>query len=238
MLKGVITAAGLGTRSGLDGRLRKELLPLYDRIEGKLVLRPILDIIIRRLEYSGCKEVCVILDPSDKITKIYLTENFPDCSFVYQSNKAGFGNAVSMAYDFIENDDFIINAGDGLVATELYYGEISKTKSSLLTLFETEHPEDFGNAKVDLNNMMVTDVVEKPKIPLSHYALSALYFFKNEFRSFLSEDSVELTPLISQYIQSGEKVSFKVIPKSEWLSIGRKEKYHEVLKDSFNIYKN
>ena len=36
-MKAVVTAAGLGTRSGLDGKFRKEMLPLYDMREGKLV---------------------------------------------------------------------------------------------------------------------------------------------------------------------------------------------------------
>ncbi|MCL5989079.1 MAG: dTDP-glucose pyrophosphorylase, partial [Candidatus Thermoplasmatota archaeon] len=76
-MKAVITAAGSGIRSGLDGKFRKEMLPIYDMRERRIVLRPILDCIITRIARLGINEIAVITDPQDDSTNNYLKRNFP-----------------------------------------------------------------------------------------------------------------------------------------------------------------
>jgi len=59
-VKGIITAAGKGMRSGLDGKFRKEMLPMYDIRNGKLILRPIIDLIIYRMMENNINDIAVV----------------------------------------------------------------------------------------------------------------------------------------------------------------------------------
>ena len=77
-MKAVVTAAGLGTRSGLDGKFRKEMLPLYDMREGKLVLRPVIDIVLTRIREAGADEVYIKADRVDELAvRLSNIENVP-----------------------------------------------------------------------------------------------------------------------------------------------------------------
>ncbi|MDA8143605.1 MAG: sugar phosphate nucleotidyltransferase, partial [Thermoplasmatales archaeon] len=112
-MKAVITAAGLGTRSGLDGKIRKEMLPVYDIRNGRIVLRPIIDVIISNLLIAGLDEIAVVLDPQDLFTKNYIETNFPEAQILFQIEKRGYGHAVLTAKEFVGKGSFILNAGDG-----------------------------------------------------------------------------------------------------------------------------
>ena len=238
MVTGIITAAGLGTRSGLDGKFRKELLPLYDTINKKLVLRPVIDIVYRRLISAGCKKIIIVLDPADRISRLYVESNFENYEFALQPEKKGFGNAVYAGLSLVDGDDFILNAGDGMISDIAFYKSIGNSKHTTLNLFQTEHPERYGNAALDLEAGTVSAVIEKPQIPLSNFAIAALYFFKNDFKEYLNESTVELTDSINRYIKDGRRVDYNVIDRKQWLSIGKKEEYYKVLERSYEANLN
>ena len=233
MVTGIITAAGLGTRSGLDGKFRKELLPIYDNIDDRLVLRPVIDVVYRRLRKYGCGKVIIVLDPVDKMSKLYVESNFEDFEIVFQEQKRGFGNAVYFASQAVGSSDFVLNAGDGVVSNSSYYEKVCKSKYTSLNLFKVDHPEKYGNAVLDEDNKSVKEVVEKPHNPKSNFAIAALYFFRNDFTRFLDQYTVELTDAINNYIKAGNMVSYNIMDRSEWISIGRKEEYYKVLERSY-----
>ncbi len=235
MVKGIITAAGLGTRSGLDGKLRKEILPLYDKIDGKLVLRPVLDMAYRRLRYAGCSEVIIILDPGDRMTEIYVESNFKNYVIAYQKEKIGFGNAVYIGTELVGDDDFMLNAGDGIVMDFSYYKALKNSIETTITIFPVENPEKYGNPKIDESGKKVLEVMEKPEKPISKFALAATYYFRNDFKDYLKPSTVELTDSINAYISNGKTVRYNMINHSDWLSIGRKENYYNVITDSFKF---
>lgn len=236
MVFGLVTAAGLGTRSGLDGRMRKELLPLYDAVEGKLVLRPVLDMVIRRLENAGCQKVVVVVDPSDRMTISYLETNFPACDLVFQETKLGYGNAVYLGSRKCSGHDVLLNAGDGIVAMDTYYRELVESGESTLTLFEVDNPSSYGNAVLSQDGKRVISVSEKPAIPISNLAIAATYYFKKNLLNYISAESKELTESIQEMV-SKDLVIPKIIPKDTWLSIGKKENYHKILTRSYEIVK-
>ena len=233
MVTGIITAAGLGTRSGLDGKFRKELLPIYDKIDNRLVLRPVIDVVYRRLREYGCEKIIIVLDPADRMSRLYVESNFENFEIVFQEEKRGFGNAVYIASQAAGSSDFVLNAGDGVISTSSYYEKICKSKSTNLNIFRVDHPEKYGNAVLDEVNKTVVEVVEKPQHPKSNFAIAALYFFKNDFVHFLDQHTIELTDSINNYIKAGNRVSYNIIDRNEWISIGRKEEYFKVLERSF-----
>ena len=151
MPKCVITAAGLGKRSGLDGKFRKEMLPVYDFRDGRIVLRPIVDCIITHLMNSGIEHFVVVLDPGDSFTENYLSSEFTNIEFVYQEKKAGFGDAVARTAKKLGKEPFLLNAGDGLVLDmdflDFFVKQVSLDPgSNHLCLMRVEDPQHYGTA--------------------------------------------------------------------------------------------
>lgn len=235
-MKGLITAAGLGTRSGLDGKLRKEMLPVYDSRDNRLVLRPIIDVIITEFTRNGINDTAVVLDPSDKWTREYLETNFPDVTLLFQEEKRGYGHAVLMARDFIGSEDFILNAGDGLVLRESILKKMVSLKERCihLALIPVPNPENYGCPEIRIENgrSIITGVVEKSKNPPSKYALCALYRLPPEIFDEIDPNSgdTELTPAIDRVIKKGMHTNGEFLERKEWISVGKAESYVDVLK--------
>lgn len=243
-MKAVITAAGLGTRSGLDGKLRKEMLPVYDMREGSLVLRPMIDCIITRLSNAGISDFAVVLDPDDSYTKGYLEREFPDVAFVYQHEKRGFGDAVLRARSFVGDDSFILNAGDGMVLSQYHLNSVVKSAMdyrdrNILTLFRVPNPSRYGTARVraDGDETVVTEVVEKSPSPPSNLALAAFYHFAGGIMDYISGSgkNVELTPAINRMIKTGTRTVGMEISRPYWASVGIAREYVEVLGRTLKI---
>ena len=161
----------MGTRSGLDGKFRKEMLPLYDFRDGKLVLRPVIDIVLNRLFDSGVKEAAVVLQNSDSITETYVRREFPDVQIIYQEKPSGFGNAIYCAGDFLSGDS-IINAGDAFILDSSYYRDMRRSEESNLFLFNVKDASRYGNARVDSSTGMILEAKEKTQN--THFQLSTL----------------------------------------------------------------
>ena len=243
-MKAVITAAGLGTRSGLDGKIRKEMLPVYDIRNGRIVLRPIIDVIINNLVLAGLEEIAVVLDPQDLFTRNYIESNFPEAQILFQNEKRGYGHAVLTAKDFVGKGSFILNAGDGIVinpevTNAIIYG---RGNGNYLTLMQVEDPERYGTAMYETNgdSLIIRSVVEKAKNPPSNYALCAFYRLNSDLFTYLEKDlsaNVELTPAINSSILNGTETRGILVSRKDWQSVSRAESYVEVLKATLDYCK-
>lgn len=238
-MKAVITAAGLGTRSGLNGKLRKEMLPIYDRREGEIVLRPMIDCIITRLQNAGISEFVVIVDPEDNYTREYVEREFTDIQFAYQREKRGFGDAVLKARPYVNDEPFILNAGDGIVLPQDHIDRVVKTAvenrdSNILTLFRVPNPQRYGTARVEKKGdiLNVTEVVEKVTTPPSSLALAAFYSFSQGILDFIESkgSNIELTPAINSMIKAGTRTIGLEIERPNWVSVGIAREYVDVLR--------
>lgn len=242
-MKAIITAAGLGTRSGLNGVLRKELLNIYDRRQGNLLLRPIIDVLINRLKNAGVSEIAVVLDPNDKITRNYLEATYSQIEFFFQKEKKGFGDAVLCARDFIREEGFIVAAGDGLILdfdqVRSTLSESERHKRWMLFVMKVDNPKKYGIAVIDrqVTPFKVTKVIEKPEVPLSNLALCAFYYLPPEiFEHFTYKDgSAELTNAIGETIESGITFYASEIPRKDWVSVGVADNYRHVLNDTYKF---
>ncbi len=238
-MQGLITAAGKGTRSGLDGKLRKEMLPVYDIREGRLVLRPMIDVIIARFKAYGITEIGVVLDPADEITLSYVKREYPDIEIIFQEVKRGFGHAVLCAKDFIGENRFVLNAGDGLLLDEKTAADSVRSAftGNILTIRRVKNPENYGTVSIERQGAMlkITDLVEKSPNPLSDYAICAFYVLTPEIFGYLERDqsdNVELTPAIRGTIKNGMETMGKVVKHDDWISVGRVDDYVRVLSET------
>ena len=136
--KGIITAAGRGTRQYPASRtVQKELFPLVDA-DG--YAKPTVQIIAEELFASGLEEVCIVansaniepmrrhfLDPppsslTGKEWAAPLSETLADMAdrltFVVQETQDGYGHAVFQARDFVGDEPFLITLGDHIYLSE------------------------------------------------------------------------------------------------------------------------
>jgi glucose-1-phosphate thymidylyltransferase len=245
-VKGLITAAGLGTRSGLDGRLRKELLPIYLKIDGRVVLRPLIDAIYSRIRSLGIEEIGIVIGKSDIMTRAFIEENIPDASIIYQDSPDGFGDAVRKASEFIEDEPFILNAGDGMIMDIRHIKAgmdlFNQSGSQVLYLMHVDNPQRYGIAEVidaigyTKNIKKVRSLEEKPVSPKSNLALCACYILSPWVISNLLESAVkplELTPSINTSIAAGRNAMGIEIGREEWISVGYSHDYLQVLKRTY-----
>ncbi len=248
-MKGVITAAGLGTRSGLNGKLRKEMLPMYEFLDGEIVLRPMLDIIYRRMKNFGIDDIIIVLNPEDSATRDYLKRNMEDTTVVFQEEPLGYGNAVLQAKEAVAGDSVFLNAGDAILLDEnLASLPITENSGDSIDLFmfRVKDPTRYGVATVSESGMgsklsgsigsrlTVTGVEEKPAHPSSDLAICATYFLPNTIFETLAEPGTggELTPAIDRLIKNGTRAHGIEVPAYQWISVGRAEEYVEVLSRS------
>jgi glucose-1-phosphate thymidylyltransferase len=234
LMDALITAAGLGTRANLPKGMRKEMLPVYAVRSGKIVLRPVLECIIHNLSMSGADRFFVVLDSRDKHTEDYLSTLNMKSEFIYQKKPEGYGRAVALARDYITND-FILNAGDGLILDQEKTKNIIdlyKSKNeTVLSLMSVSNPERYGVATIEKGT--VVRVVEKPKNSESRYALAAFYVLKREIIELI--DGQELTPAINRHIMNGNIIRPFKIRRTDWISIGNSDDYYRILTRTYNF---
>ncbi len=136
--KGVITAAGRGTRQYPASKtVQKELFPLVD-VDG--FAKPTVQILAEELFASGLQEVCIIANPANiepmrrhflepapaslagKDWADALTQSLADMAgkltFVVQESQDGYGHAVYQAREFAEGEPFLITLGDHAYLSE------------------------------------------------------------------------------------------------------------------------
>ena len=130
--KGVITAAGRGTRQYPASKtVQKELFPLVD-VDG--FAKPTVQILAEELFASGLEEVCIVANtsniepmrrhflepaPASLVGKDWadaLSKSLADMAgkltFVVQESQDGYGHAVYQAREFAGGEPFLITLGD------------------------------------------------------------------------------------------------------------------------------
>lgn len=199
--KAIVPVAGFGTRLYPATRcLKKDFFPVIDK-DG--MVKPVILIILEELVKSGIEEICLVLggeEEREMYTK-YFERELPDehlkklsvasqkyeqtimevgkkLRYVIQTEKRGFGHAVSLCSEFAGNDPVLLLLGDTLYKS-------NSNKPCALQLIEAyekyakpmisihEIPlEDVsyygiisGEAnKKDSNVINMTNITEKPKV--------------------------------------------------------------------------
>jgi len=170
--KAVIPAAGLGTRLlPVTKELPKEMLPVFDKEEGNLAFKPLIQIIFERLYQAGIREFCIITGRGkralidyfsrdegylellnaygkgslrEKLEKFYRTVESSTLFWINQPKPTGLGAAVALAESFVGIEPFIVHAGDTYIASNNYIKTMTRAFEKLKpdALFLTARVED------------------------------------------------------------------------------------------------
>ena len=189
-MKGIILAGGSGTRLyPLSQVASKQLLPVYDK--------PMIYYPLSTLMLMGIKDILIISTPQDtpKFQNLFHNGKHLGLNIQYkiQEKPEGIAQAFILGEKFIGDDGVCLILGDNIFYGHGYVTYLNNaiTNKSGATIFGywVSDPERYGVVEID-NNGNILDIVEKPKLPKSNYAIPGLYIYDNN----VVEISKSLTP--------------------------------------------
>ncbi len=243
--KAVITSAGKGTRMRyITSVLPKCLLPLLVKDNERRVAKPVIDLVMEKMEGIGVTKFCVVVGKMQgRILMEYLFERGP--TFVFQNEAKGFGDAVLKAEDFVGSSPFLVHADDGVLNSgyevlvraflesdadaAFFVRKVKNPQRYGIIEFEESGVKDFMNHKI----YEVKGVEEKPVSPKSDLAIAAVYIFKPEIFPALKEvklepgQELELTFGIKKMVEWGRKVVAISLQEEKWLNVGDPDSYFD-----------
>lgn len=179
-MKGIILAGGSGTRMRpMTKATNKHFLPVYDK--------PMIYYPLSTLMLAGIKDILLICNPGDLFG---FSEMLGDgaqwginISYKTQEKANGITEAFIIGEDFIGDDKVTLILGDNIFFGHgfgEYLKKAAENDDATVFGFYVRDPSAFGVAKLDPTNSFVTDLYEKPKEYVSHYAIPGLYFYGPE----------------------------------------------------------
>ncbi|RJO67916.1 MAG: spore coat protein [Myxococcales bacterium] len=214
-MKGVILAGGLGSRLyPLTKITNKHLLPVYDK--------PMIHYPVQCLINAGIDDILIVTGGKHAGDFLELLGNgqsfgLKDISYTYQEGEGGIADALRLAEHFAEGELICVVLGDNLIeknivrAAERFRQQGDGAK---ILLKEVPDPERFGVAEIQ--DGKIVRIVEKPKKPVSRYAVTGIYFYDATVFDFIrtlkpsERGELEITDVNNMYLEKG-KLTFDVL---------------------------
>ena len=174
--KGIILAGGSGTRLyPITLGVSKQLMPVYDK--------PMIYYPLSVLMLAGIREIAVITTPQD-------AEQFRralgdgrqwglSLTWLVQPKPEGLAQAYTIAEEFLDGAPSCMVLGDNIFfghgLPDLLAAADAKPAGGTVFGYRVADPERYGVVAMD-GTGRVTQIIEKPKVPPSNYAVTGLYF--------------------------------------------------------------
>ena len=231
--KGIILAGGTGSRLyPITQGVSKQLLPVYDK--------PMIYYPISTLMQAGIRELLIISNEQDQDAfKRLLGDGSQwgiEIRFKIQKNPDGLAQSFIIGADFIKNDSTCLILGDNL-----FYGfennnqlerAMNKGKGGSIFAYQVSDPERYGVVEFN-NKKKVISIEEKPKRPLSKYAVTGLYFYDNDVLEIAKNvkpsqrGELEITS-INQFYLSNNLLEVELMNQGmAWLDTGTFDSLYE-----------
>jgi glucose-1-phosphate thymidylyltransferase len=175
-MKGVILAAGLGTRlRPLTSARSKPLIPVANQ--------PLIHYPLERLLDIGVTEVGLVVGANRAELTAAPWPDAANLTFITQDEPRGLAHATACAREFCGDDDFILLFCDNLFS-EPFDGALAQWRKlrnteprlgAMLHVLEVPDPRAFGVAVLD-GEGWVLDLEEKPQNPRSNLAVVGIDF--------------------------------------------------------------
>ena len=185
-MKGVVLAAGLGTR----------LRPLTFIVPKPLVTigtTPIIDLVIRWLKMNGVGEVIVVGGYMQDVLERYLRSEHPDVTFVPSRRLLGTAGQLYYARDLVDGDVVVANC-DVLTNLDLSAPiELHRSTGADLTVVarRTRHALRFG--ALELEGTRLARWVEKPAFEV--VTSVGIYIMRSDVVKGLREEPLDMDAL-------------------------------------------
>lgn len=231
-MKGIILAGGRGTRLWpVTLGVSKQILPVYDK--------PMIYYPLGTLMLAGIREIAIITTGHDQnaFKRLLGTgEQFGlNLSFIEQKDPNGIAEAFLLGESFLAGGPAALILGDNIfngsgVGRNLQ--TFQKLDGAQIFAYQVANPQDFGVIELD-SNLNPVNIIEKPTIPISDFAVTGLYFYsadvvektKSLMRSERGE--LEITSLNLEYLKE-ERLNVSILPRgTAWLDGGTIEALHD-----------
>ncbi len=232
-MKGVILAGGSGTRLFPNTKVtNKHLLPVYNQ--------PMIYYPIPTMLRAGITDILILpgKDHAGDFAKLLgsgkdFNANF---SFKVQDHAGGLAYAVSLAEEFVGDDDFTVIFGDNIIEDNIIKEVQDFGGGAVNYLKQVHDPKRFGIAELDGDRVL--NIIEKPQDPKSNWAVIGLYIYDSKAFEHIRtlkpspRGELEITDLNNIYIeQAAMKAAFL---DGYWFDAGT----HESLVDAAYSLKN
>jgi len=232
--KGLILAGGSGTRlHPLTTSVSKQLMPVFDK--------PMIYYPLSTLMLAGIREILMITTPQDSaLFQTLLGDGRRwglQLEYAVQPRPEGLAQAFLIGETFIGDAPAALILGDNIFYAEGLSVKLQQinTQSTGATVFGyyVKDPERYGVVNFDAARNVV-DIVEKPKVPQSNYAVTGLYFYDNDVVSIAkaitpsARGELEITDVNKAYLERGQ-LKVEIFSRgTAWLDTGT----HEALLDA------
>ena len=225
-MKGLLLAGGHGTRlRPLTSTGNKHMLPIANK--------PMLVYGLEHLKNAGIKDICVILGP----VKEGVVETLGDGSkygvnltYIDQPEPKGLAHAVIIAETYLKGEPFVMYLGDNLIkqgVAPLVKIFEDKKSDCVVGATQVKNPSQYGVIVFDKNEEILK-FVEKPKEPISNWALIGIYIFNDKVFDAAKKikpswrGELEITDTIQTLLTDGAKVNVQKV-QGWWKDTGKPE---------------
>ncbi len=231
--KGIILAAGLGTRlSPLSLGVSKQLMPIYNK--------PMIYYPLTVLMFAGIREFLIITNSYDLNSFQRLLGNGHSfgisIEYKVQESPDGLAQAFLIGADFIGNSNVVLALGDNLFHGQALIPVLksasSRDKGATIFACPVKDPERYGVVYFDKSGLAL-NIEEKPKNPKSNFAVTGLYFYDNTVLEKVhtlkksKRGELEITDLNKIYLKN-QTLNVETMGRgTAWLDTGTFESMHE-----------
>ena len=242
--KGVIVAAGMGTR----------LKPVTHAYPKELILiagKPVIEYCIELLKAAGITNILVVTGWKKGALQDYLRDGSAfgvKISYAFQRSSKGLPNAIYQAKNFANCEDFVVISGDN------FFKPISSVLNAIehhdrtrahvtLTLYGVKDPTRLGVAKIDEEGE-VLKLFEKPTWEQAkeyeknkeYYAQTGCYVLSGKVFDFIertpyNEKGEQFLPTTFELMMKAGLLVSAVIHKGNWRDVGTWKSYLELEKE-------
>jgi glucose-1-phosphate thymidylyltransferase len=232
-MKGILLAGGSGTRLyPTTAALCKQLLPIYDK--------PMIYYPLSILMLAGIREILIISTPEDtpRFEKLFEDGSHLGLNISYQVQEKpeGIAQALILGAPFIGREPVALILGDnifyGAHLKEILEKGAALQKGALIFGTQVKDPERYGVLSFTPDGKPL-DIVEKPKIPPSAYAIPGLYFYDADCVSIARSlrpsprGELEITDVNRAYLKRGDLKVELLARGHAWLDTGTFDAFHK-----------
>jgi glucose-1-phosphate thymidylyltransferase len=224
--KGIILAGGSGTRLyPVTMAVSKQLLPVYDK--------PLIYYPLSALMLNGMREIAIITTPTDReqFRRLLGDGSQWGIAFTYivQAAPNGLAEAYILAETFLDGHPSALILGDNIFygdgLSELLAAADSNSEGGTVFGYRVSDPERYGVVGFDEAGQ-ANSLIEKPKKPVSNYAVTGLYFLDNRASARAktikpsARGEIKITSLLEIYLAEGSLKVEKLGRGYAWLDTG------------------
>ena len=235
--KGLILAGGTGTRLWpITMGLSKQLMPIYDK--------PMIYYPLSVLMLTGIRDIAIITTPQDQAQFQALLGDGSQwgvqITWLVQPSPDGLAQAYLIAEEFLDGAASAMVLGDNIffghgLPELLANADVQDTGGTVFG-YRVADPERYGVVAMD-DAGRVTQIVEKPEVPPSKYAVTGLYFLDgsapDRARNIRpsARGELEIVSLLESYLTEGALTVETMGRGYAWLDTGT----HGSLLDASNF---